>query len=221
MVSVHPCDLPHHGGPPGPPSLLVHTLPAHPAQTQTGLPVVTADPLDASCCLGLHHWAGWCDMNPRAWRGSQGTEGPSWPGSPVWPRAHPLWSAAWRRTSSRGESSSGLPCASTSGWKLRERSPGECVHLGLWVGNRPVGAVGLGEAQSGCGRGPGPGAWAVPAREGQGGLPGFLRAAGPAAPPLLPAPHSRISFLVGHAWPRVAQACPMASQPRSLLGTLP
>lgn len=88
-------------------------------------------------------------------------------------------------------------------------------------GTGPVGAVGLGEAQSGCGRGLGPGAWAVPECEGQGGLPGLLRAAGLAAPPLLPAPHSLIAFLVGHAWPRVAQECPMASQPRSLLGTLP
>lgn len=88
-------------------------------------------------------------------------------------------------------------------------------------GTGPVGAVGLGEAQSGCGKGPGPGTWALPTREGQSGLPGLLGPAGPAAPPLLPAPHSHISFLVGHAWPRVPQACPLVSQPHSLLGTLP
>ena len=80
-------------------------------------------------------------------------------------------------------------------------------------GTGPVGAVGLGEAQSGCGRGP--------ARKGQGGLPGLLGPTSPAASPLLPAPHSHISFLVGHAWPRIPQACPMVSQPHSLLGTLP
>lgn len=80
-------------------------------------------------------------------------------------------------------------------------------------GTGPVGAMGLGEAQSGCGRGP--------ARKGQGGLPGLLGPTSPAASPLLPAPHSHISFLVGHAWPRIPQACPMVSQPHSLLGTLP
>lgn len=74
-------------------------------------------------------------------------------------------------------------------------------------GTGPVGAVGLGEAQSGCGRGP--------ARKGQGGLPGLLGPTSPAASPLLPAPHS-------HLLPRGSCLAPHPSGvPHGLTASLP
>lgn len=73
-----------------------------------------------------------------------GSSGWAGRGAP-WGRPHSLLPPAWRRTSSRGESSSGRPCANTLGWKPPERSPGECVSahgvgdLARWV---PVGTPG-------------------------------------------------------------------------------
>lgn len=68
---------------PGPPCL---STPFQLTQL-TGLPVVTADPLDASCCPGLHHWVGWCETFELAGEpGDRGSRPGLWP---IWPRAHP------------------------------------------------------------------------------------------------------------------------------------
>lgn len=72
---------------------------------------------------------------PAAWGGGRGPRGARG-GQPAagapWGRAHSLLSPAWRRTSSRGESSSGRPYANTSGWKPPERSPGEGMPQTGW-----------------------------------------------------------------------------------------
>lgn len=90
------------------------------------------------------------------------------PGAPEsW--AHSLWSPAWRRTSSRGESSSGRLCASTSGWRPPERSPGETVPVGWWGELAWWGPSEDTRSQEQLGhstRAPGPSTWALPASAG-------------------------------------------------------
>lgn len=103
------------GRQPPPPSLLCPLLSAGPAPGEAA----PDSHRHSSCCPAPRLTP--LSSLPAAWgRGSLG-------------RAHSLLSPAWRRTSSRGESSSGRPCASTLGWKPLEKSPGECVPAD-WAG---------------------------------------------------------------------------------------
>lgn len=135
---------------------------------------------------------------------------PEWPLSCVGPGApegwaHSLSSPAWRRTSSRGENSSGRPCASTSGWRPPERSPGETGPVGC--GGEPA-CWGPSEdtrsqEQLGCNtRAPGPSTWALPASAGWQGasLCSYGRALKPAASWAAPALPGSLSarFPSGH-----------------------
>lgn len=81
------------------------------------------------------------------------------------------------------------------------------MQLVPWSGEPASRVVGLGKLSQGVEKGPGPGPWALPAREGQwASRP--PRACWPSCPTSPTCPASHISFLVGHAWPRVPRRAP-------------